>query len=255
MTDRFARIAGWCVGRPVAVVAGVAMVALIGAVAALRLEPDAGTDQLVDSDSAAYRATQEFRQKFGDDAVVVLVKGNLEQLVLTSDLGTLLSLEGCLSGNVARRRGVHRRAGAGAVRGDRRLEARPGGARRRDVPEPVRDQRLEAAAVADPGRGASRRGPPGWRPPPAPAARVSARPTSERRLEGRRAGGAGRVRAAGADAGDQVRTDGSPPAGRPDVRELGGLRQRPRRTAEAALLALLAERRLGADPGPVCAPT
>ncbi len=100
MTDRFARIAGWCVERPVAVVAGVAMVALIGAVAALRLEPDAGTDQLVDSDSPAYHATQEFRQKFGDDAVVVLVKGDLQQLVLTSDLGTLLSLEGCLSGNV-----------------------------------------------------------------------------------------------------------------------------------------------------------
>ena len=37
--------------------------------------------------------------EFGDDAVVVLVKGSLEQLVLTSDLATLLSLEGCLSGN------------------------------------------------------------------------------------------------------------------------------------------------------------
>ncbi len=31
----------------------------------------------------------------------MLVKGDLQQLVLTSDLGTLLSLEGCLSGNVA----------------------------------------------------------------------------------------------------------------------------------------------------------
>ena len=100
MRDRFARIAGRCVERPVAVVAAVAMLAVIGAVAALRLEPDAGTDQLVDSDSAAYHATQDFEQKFGDDAVVVLVKGDLRQLVLTSDLGTLLSLEGCLSGNV-----------------------------------------------------------------------------------------------------------------------------------------------------------
>ena len=76
------------------------MLAVIGAVAALRLQPDAGTDQLVDSDSAAYHATQDFEQKFGDDAVVVLVKGDLRKLVLTSDLGTLLSLEGCLSGNV-----------------------------------------------------------------------------------------------------------------------------------------------------------
>ena len=101
MRDRFARIAGWCVERPIPVVAGVAMLALIGAVAALRLEPDAGTDQLVDTHSSAYAATQDFEQKFGDDAVVVLVKGDLQKLVLTSDLGTLLSLEGCLSGNVA----------------------------------------------------------------------------------------------------------------------------------------------------------
>ncbi len=100
MRDRFARIAGWCVEQPIPVVVGVVLVAVIGAVAALRLEPDAGTDQLVDNDSAAYRATQDFEQKFGDDAVVVLVQGDLDQLVLTSDLGKLLSLEGCLSGNV-----------------------------------------------------------------------------------------------------------------------------------------------------------
>jgi hydrophobe/amphiphile efflux-3 (HAE3) family protein len=98
--ERFARIAGWCVENPVPVVVGVLLLAVIGAVAALRLEPDAGTDQLVDDDSAAFRATEDFRERFGDDAVVVLVKGDLEQLVLTSDLGTLLSLEGCLSGNV-----------------------------------------------------------------------------------------------------------------------------------------------------------
>ena len=100
MRDRFARIAGWCVEQPIPVIAAVALLAVIGAVVALRLEPDAGTDQLVDDDSAAYRATQDFKQRFGDDAVVVLVKGDLDRLVLTSDLGKLLSLEGCLSGNV-----------------------------------------------------------------------------------------------------------------------------------------------------------
>jgi hydrophobe/amphiphile efflux-3 (HAE3) family protein len=98
--DRFARIAGWCVEQPIPVVVGVALLAVIAAVAALGLEPDAGTDQLVDNDSGAYRATQDFKQKFGDDAVVVLVRGDLKRLVLTSDLGKLLSLEGCLSGNV-----------------------------------------------------------------------------------------------------------------------------------------------------------
>lgn len=99
--DLLARIAGWCVERPVPVLAATALVALVAAVAALGLETDAGTDQLVDDESAAFVGTEEFRDKFGDDAVVVLVEGDLERLVLTSDLGTLLALEGCLSGNAA----------------------------------------------------------------------------------------------------------------------------------------------------------
>lgn len=99
MRDLLARIAGWCVERPVPVVVATALVALVAAVAALGLETDAGTDQLVDDDSAAFVATEEFKDEFGDDAVVVLVKGDLERLVLTSDLGTILALEGCLSGN------------------------------------------------------------------------------------------------------------------------------------------------------------
>ena len=66
MRDRFARIAGWCVEQPIPVVVGVALVAVIAAVGALQLKPDAGTDQLVDNDSNAYRATQDFKQKFED---------------------------------------------------------------------------------------------------------------------------------------------------------------------------------------------
>ena len=72
--------------------AGIFALALLGAAGALSLKPDAGTDQLVDNDSSAYRATEDFKGKFGDDAVVVLIKGDLQKLVLTSDLGTLLSL-------------------------------------------------------------------------------------------------------------------------------------------------------------------
>ncbi len=99
MRNVLARIAGWCVERPVPVLAATGLVALVAAISAIGLEADAGTDQLVDNDSEAYVATEDFKREFGDDAVVVLVKGSLEQLVLTSDLGTLLSLEGCLSGN------------------------------------------------------------------------------------------------------------------------------------------------------------
>jgi hydrophobe/amphiphile efflux-3 (HAE3) family protein len=81
------------------VLAVATLIALLGAVGALKLEADAGTDQLVDKDSQAYAATQAFKDDFGDDAVVVLVRGDLEQLVLTPQLGKLLQLEGCLAGN------------------------------------------------------------------------------------------------------------------------------------------------------------
>jgi uncharacterized protein len=95
-----ARIAGWAVERPAPVLAATVLVALVGAVGALRLEAEAGTDSLVGTGSDAYEATEDFKQKFGDDAVVVLVRGDLERLVLTEELTTLLTLEGCLAGNL-----------------------------------------------------------------------------------------------------------------------------------------------------------
>ena len=98
MRDLLARIAGFCVERPLPVLAATALVTLVAAVGALGLEADAGTDQLIDRDSDAFVGTEAFKREFGDDAVVVLVKGDLEQLVLSSDLGKLLALEACLSG-------------------------------------------------------------------------------------------------------------------------------------------------------------
>ena len=77
----------------------IAALAVAGTAAALRLTANAGTDTLVDKDNATYRATQRFKEKFGDDAVVVLAEGDLRNLVLTSNLGRLLGLEGCLAGN------------------------------------------------------------------------------------------------------------------------------------------------------------
>lgn len=99
MRDLLARIAGRCVERPAPVLATAALLALVGAVGALRLEADAGTDQLVDRDSPAFVATEKFKRDFGDDPVVVLVEGDLDRLVLTSALSKLLTLEGCLAGN------------------------------------------------------------------------------------------------------------------------------------------------------------
>jgi predicted RND superfamily exporter protein len=71
-----------------------------GAAFALRLSPTAATDTFVSSSSPEYRVTQRFYKNFGEEPIEVLVKGNLQQLVLSSDLERLAGLEGCLSGNV-----------------------------------------------------------------------------------------------------------------------------------------------------------
>ena len=77
-----------------------ALVALAGAALALRLEPSASTDTLVDRGSESFQATERFKEDFGDEAVLVLVRGEVARTVLTADLGRVLRLEGCLSGNV-----------------------------------------------------------------------------------------------------------------------------------------------------------
>jgi hydrophobe/amphiphile efflux-3 (HAE3) family protein len=80
---------------------GVAAALAVGAGAlALGLRPSAATDTFVGRSSATYKATQRFYASFGEEPVVVLVKGDLQQLVLSSDLERLAGLEGCLSGNV-----------------------------------------------------------------------------------------------------------------------------------------------------------
>lgn len=91
--------------RPLVVLAIVGALALGGAALALRLEPQTGTDTLVSGSSPTAKANERFKRDFGDDAVVVLVKGekgkgDLQRTLLGPDLGRLVKLEGCLSGNV-----------------------------------------------------------------------------------------------------------------------------------------------------------
>jgi predicted RND superfamily exporter protein len=89
--------------RPVLVIALAGVLGLGGAAFALRLHPTAATSTFVSSSSPEYRATQRFYKNFGEEPIEVLVKGDLQQLVLSSDVDRLLGLEGCLSGNVPAR--------------------------------------------------------------------------------------------------------------------------------------------------------
>lgn len=73
---------------------------LAGAGLATQLSVSASTGSLVGGGNESGRATEAARERFGDDAVYVLVRGDLPRMVLTSDLNRLLGLEGCLSGNL-----------------------------------------------------------------------------------------------------------------------------------------------------------
>jgi hydrophobe/amphiphile efflux-3 (HAE3) family protein len=93
-------LAGGAARRPRAVIGVVVLLALVGAGLALRLHPTAATSTFVSSSSAQYQSTQRFYASFGEEPIEVLVKGDLQQLVLSEDIDRLLGLEGCLSGNV-----------------------------------------------------------------------------------------------------------------------------------------------------------
>src|SRR3954465_4393689 len=96
----FQRLVGWVARRPAAVVGAVVVLAVAaGLFAALTLPPPAGPAPLVGRSSATFQATQRYHDRFGDDSVIVLVRGPLTKLVLTEDVARVLGLEGCLAGN------------------------------------------------------------------------------------------------------------------------------------------------------------
>ena len=86
--------------RPLLTLALAGALGLAGVGLALGLSPSAATSTFVSSSSPQYRATQRFYRNFGEEPVDVVVKGNLQKLLLSSDIDRLVGLEGCLSGNV-----------------------------------------------------------------------------------------------------------------------------------------------------------
>ncbi|MBN1530103.1 MAG: MMPL family transporter [Thermoleophilaceae bacterium] len=98
--NAFGRIVRLVARRPLPVLAVTLLLALGGGVLALRLDTSAATDTLVGRSSDSFKETERYRRDFGDEAVVVLVQGELTKTVLTTDLLRVLGLEGCLGGNI-----------------------------------------------------------------------------------------------------------------------------------------------------------
>ncbi len=101
MTARLlSNLAGGAARRPRLIITLAVVLGLGAAGLALRLSPSASTSTFVSSSSSTYRNTQTFYDHFGEEPVVVLVRGDLQQLILGPDLARLIGLEGCLSGKV-----------------------------------------------------------------------------------------------------------------------------------------------------------
>ena len=150
----FERIARASARRPGRVLAAVALLAVAGSLLALRLEPSAATETLVGRGADTYEATERYRERFGDHSVVVLVRGELPDVLLTSNLGRLIGLEGCLSGN--KPEGEAAPGGRGSpVRPARRAQAGAGRVRAGHVRQRVGGRDPDA----DPGAGARPRRP------------------------------------------------------------------------------------------------
>lgn len=108
----FERAAGVAVRRPWLALVVVLALGAGGALGALQLETNAGTETLVDEDSAEFQATERFREDFGDDAAVVLVRQDVRETILTGDLQALFELETCLAGGTELAANLPRRSEA-----------------------------------------------------------------------------------------------------------------------------------------------
>ena len=98
MKERFEGLASAAARRPLATLGLVVMLAVAGALLATRLSPDAGSDTFVSGSSPSAQATADDHRHFGGDAVVILVREPLTDLVQTKDLATVSQLEACLAG-------------------------------------------------------------------------------------------------------------------------------------------------------------
>jgi hydrophobe/amphiphile efflux-3 (HAE3) family protein len=98
--SRLGSLAAWAVRHARVVLAVGLVVAIAAAIGATQISTDAAVGTLVDTDTSTYQATQQVRDNFGEEPVVVLAQGDLQRLILTSNIFKLLRLEGCLAAKV-----------------------------------------------------------------------------------------------------------------------------------------------------------
>jgi hydrophobe/amphiphile efflux-3 (HAE3) family protein len=95
---RFERLSGAAGRHPLLTIGIVLALAVGGGLLALGLRPSAGIDTFVSASSPSYQATVDDEHHFGNEAVVILIRESLPNLVETKDLGTLTQFESCLAG-------------------------------------------------------------------------------------------------------------------------------------------------------------
>ena len=98
--ERLERLVKAAARRPLLTLCVVIIAALAGGLLALGLRPNAGSDTFVSRSAPSAVASDDFHRHFGDDAVVILIRESLPNLVETKDLTTLTKLEACLAGQV-----------------------------------------------------------------------------------------------------------------------------------------------------------
>src|SRR5437764_2207580 len=102
MTHRLHQLILAAARRPMLTLGIVAALAVAGAALATGLEANAGSDTFVSRSSPSYQATADDQQHFGGDAVIILIREPLLNLVETKDLATVSQLEACLAGQTLR---------------------------------------------------------------------------------------------------------------------------------------------------------
>ena len=261
MRERFEGLIGAAVRRPVLTLAVALALAIGGGVLALGMQTDAGADTFVSGSTASARATADDHQHFGGDAVVILIREPLTDLVETKDLAIVSQLEACLAGQTlaaSSTLGAFTAAPVGqAPYGGWSQSLRPaaevkrgrGRIRARDVPEPRRRR-------GQPGGGpAAHVGQAGGAPLRARGVRARGRTAPGRqagqgRRQCRRAARALKPGAIAHAAGASVRTDRAGPDRRRLVHPPGRVRRHTRRgPAQGALQLPVPDRELGTDPG------